>query len=317
MRMQVHGKCTDTFVSMRAGFRTSVLTALCVGMLAGCASTTDLPPQEARIVAPVDAMIVPPPGGPGIINVVSTTLPNAIRQDISLATQARSTGENKITLIQFVSRGGDGSDAALKDIPFTEVNLTAEALAAWPNSGMSVSPYFVQNDYGPFGYAIGRPANGDVCIYAWQRIAPGLKPSGAVDRGTITVRFQMCKRGASEQELLEVMYRLRLKASVHQPRSAPQAIGRIAAPIRPVGAEGFSNVFDIPSAAPTPPSAPAAPAPTPVVIPAAITPPPGAPIVPSPSGSNTNQPGGSGVTVPRPTGSGIIVPRPGSGGQQT
>lgn len=284
-------------------------------MLVGCAATRDLPPQEARIVAPVDAMIVPPPGGPGIINVVSTTFPNAIRQDISLATQARSTGENKIAIIQFVGAGGDGSDAALRDIPFTQVNLTAEALAAWPNSGMAVSPYYVQNDYGPFGYAIGRPSNGDVCIYAWQRIAPGLRPSGAVARGAINVRFQMCKRNASEQELLDVMYRLRLKANVHQPGSAPAAIGRIAAPIRPIGAQGFSNVINVPAPAPAPPAAPATPALAPVVTaPAPITPPPGAPIVPSPGGSSVTQPGGSGPVVPPPPDSGVIVPRPGSGG---
>lgn len=317
--MKADQKYNGTLASIARGLRLSVLGALCIAMLAGCASTRDLPPQEARIVAPVDAMIVPPPGGPGIINVVSTTFPNAIRQDISLATQASSPGENKISLIQFVEDGGDGSDAALQDIPFTQVNLTEEALAAWPNSGMSVSPYFVQNDYGPFGYAIGRPANGDVCIYAWQRIAPGLKPSGAVDRGTITVRFQMCKRSATEQELLEVMYRLRLKGSVHPPGAAPPAIGRIAAPIRPVGAGGFSNVINVPAAAPVRRATPAAPVATPapaVVVPVVMAPPPGAPIVPSPSGANASQTGSGGQTLPRPNTSGVVVPRPSSGGQQ-
>lgn len=298
------------------GLRLSAQAALCVGLLAACASTRELPPQEARIVAQVDAMIIPPPGGPGIINVVSTTFPNAIRQDISLATQARSTGENKISIIQFVDDGGDGSDAALRDIPFTQINLTEEALTAWPNSGMSVSPYFVQNDYGPFGYAIGRPANGDVCIYAWQRIAPGVRPSGAVDRGTVTIRFQMCKRSATEEELLEVMYRLRLKASVHAPRGAPPAIGRIATPIRPVGAQGFSNVIDVPVAASRPPAVQVLPVAAPVVVvPVVIAPPPGGPIVPSPTGTNGSQTGAGGLVVPRPPNSGVVVPRPGSGGQ--
>ena len=261
---------------------------------------------------PVDAMIIPPPGGPGIVSVVSTTFPNAVRQDISLSTQARSAGENKISIVQFVGRGGDGSDAALRDIPFTEINLTEEALAAWPDTGMAVSPYYVQNDYGPFGYAIGRPANGDACIYAWQRIEPALKPSGAIARGAIFVRLQLCKQGASEQELVEVMYRLRLNSSVHAPRGAPAAIGRIATPIRPVGAEGFANVIDVPAPARAARSAPA-PAPAqvvqstaPAVVPVSIAPPPGAPIVPSPGPS-----AGSGApTVPRPPGSTIVVPRP-------
>lgn len=287
---------------IRLGIAASVLAA----MLGACASTRELPPHEARIIAPVDAMIIPPPGGPAIVNVVSTIFPNAIRQDIALATQARTAGENKISIIQFVDAGGDGSGSALRDIPFTQVNLTEEALAAWPGTGMAVSPYYVQNDYGPFGYAIGRPPNGDTCIYAWQRIEPRLKPSGAMDRGAITLRLQLCKRGATEQQLVEVMYKLRFNSSIHAPRAAPPAIGRIAAPIRPIGAEGFANVIAVPAAAPPARPAAVAQSPTPVVVPAAMVPAPGAPIVPSPSGTG----GGGSPTVPRPPGSGVVVPAP-------
>lgn len=294
-----------------SSIRLHLLAPMLALALGACASVPKLPPHEAVVVAPVEAMIIPPPGGPGIIKVVSTTFPNAVRQEISLATQARTAGENKITLVQFVDRGGDGSDASLRDIPFTEVNLTEEALAAWPDTGMAVSPYYVQNDYGPFGYAIGRPANGDACIYAWQRIEPALKPSGSIDRGAITIRLQLCKRGSSEQELLEVMYRLRLNSSVHAPLAAPAAIGRIAAPIRPVGAEGFAKVIDI--ADPVPASRPATVQPTaPAVIPAAIIPAPGAPIVPSPGGSSGTS---TGPTVPRPPTSNVVVPTPSSQGQ--
>lgn len=291
--------------------RPAILACMLAAMLGACASTRELPPQEARIVAPVDAMIIPPPGGPGIVSVVSTTFPNAIRQDISLSTQARTAGENKISIVQFVGTGGDGSDAALRDIPFTEINLTEEALAAWPDTGMAVSPYYVQNDYGPFGYAIGRPANGDACIYAWQRIEPALKPSGAIARGAISVRLQLCKNGASEQELVEVMYRLRLNSSVHAPRGAPAAIGRIATPIRPVGAEGFANVIDVPAPARTARPAPAVQNPAPVVVPASMAPAPGAPIVPSPGASERS----GGPTVPRPPGSSFVVPGPPSQAQ--
>jgi hypothetical protein len=289
------------------GARLILALPLIAVMLAGCATTRELPPSEARIINTVDAMIIPPPGGPGIVRVVSTTYPNAVRQEIHLQTQARSEGENKITIVMFEGRGGDGSGAALRDIPFTQVNLTEEALAAWPGSGMAVSPYYVQNDYGPFGYAIGKPANGDTCIYAWQRIEPTLRPSGSIDRGAITVRLQLCRRGASEQELVQVMYRLRINASVFAPRGAPAAIGAIAAPIYPVGAQGFAEV--IPTATPAP--ARPAPAPvavqpaTPAVIPVVIAPAPGAPIVPSPAG------GSIGPIVPSPgTGTSVVVPSP-------
>lgn len=277
--------------------RLSLAAPVLALVLGACASTRELPPREAMIVAPVEAMILPPPGGPGIVNVVSTTFPNAIQQEISLATQARTAGENKISVIQFIGKGGDGSDARLRDIPFTQVNLTEEALAAWPGTGMAVSPYYVQNDYGPFGYAIGRPANGDVCIYAWQRIEPALRPA----RGTIMVRLQLCKRGGGEQDLLEVMYRLRFNGSVFAPGAAPVAIGRVGAPLRPVGAQGFATVLPVPVVQPPRPAAP-------VVVPVVVTaPPPGVPVVPSPGGGSA---GGPTPTVPRPPASTVVVPSP-------
>lgn len=292
--------------------QTGVAAMLLACTLAGCATTSDMPATEAEIVRASDALILPPPGGPAIVTVVSTTFPNAIRQDISLATEARSIGENKVSVIRFTGRGGDGSDAALKDIPFTQVNLTEEALAAWPGSGMAVSPYFVQNAYGPFGYAIAKPANGDSCLYAWQRIEPALKPSGAVSRGAIIIRVQVCRRGVSEEALLDIMYRLRLNFEVFPGQRARAAIGAIGAPIKPVGAGGFAEV--IPSSQPV--ARPAAPAPSrpaqpPVTAaPPVFVPPAGAPIVPAPTGI-TNA---SGTTVPRPAGTSVTVPSPLSGG---
>ncbi len=269
-------------------------------LLAGCSTTKELPVSEARLIAPSDALIIPPPGGPAIVSVVGSQFSNAIKQDIFLATDARTPGENKIQVIQFVGKGS-GGDARLNDVPFTQVNLTEEALAAWPGSGMAVSPYFVQNAYGPFGYAIGKPATGDTCIYAWQRIAPTTKPSGAIDRGAIAIRLQLCRRGATEQQMVEVMYKLRLDSNVFPPGRAPAAIGVINAPIRPVNAQGFAEV--IPTSAPV--AAPAARAPrrattpAPVLAPAITVPAPaaGAPVVPSPIAATG---GATGPTVPRP-----------------
>ncbi|QQR38630.1 cellulose biosynthesis protein BcsN [Devosia rhizoryzae] len=287
--------------------------------LSGCATTTELPPSEARLIVASDAVIIPPPGGPAIVSVVSTTFTNAVRQDIFLATNARTAGENKMSVILFAGEGSDGDDSGLRDIPFTQVNLTEEALAAWPNSGMAVSPYFVQNAYGPFGYAIGKPPTGDTCIYAWQRIAPTLKPSGALDRGTVTIRLQLCQQGATEQQLVEVMYKLRLDASLFPPGRAPAAIGAIGVPIRPVGAGGFAEV--IPTApAPAPARAPRANPVRAVVTPAVVTTPAvviptpaaGAPIVPPPTAtSSSGAASQAGPTVPRPPASpSVIVPAP-------
>lgn len=280
------------------------LAGLAAMFLAACSTTSELPPREARIVNAAEAVIIPPPGGPAISKVVSTTYPNAIKQDISLVTQARSVGENKISVILFEGEGGDGSDARLRDIPFTHVNLTQEALAAWPDSGMAVSPYYVQNAYGPFGYAIAKPPNGDTCIYAWQRIEPTLRPSGRTDRGTIVIRLQLCRQNATERQMLEVMYQLRLDVSVWPPGRALPRIGALAAPIIPVGAFGFEEVIPTAPAQPVRSGGQTATTPT---APTPVSPPPGAPIVPSPGGS------GSGTTVPTPPSGNVIVPSPPGG----
>lgn len=295
--------------------RGGIAVSLLVCALAGCATNRGMQATEAQIVRSSDALILPPPGGPGIVTVISTTYPNAIKQDISLATEARSAGENKISIIRFTGKSGDGSDSELVDIPFTQVNLTEEALAAWPDSGMAVSPYFVQNAYGPFGYAIARPPNGDACLYAWQRIEPTLKPSGAIDRFPISIRVQVCRRGVTEEALLDIMYRLRLNFEVFPASRAPAAIGLIANPIKPVGATGFAEVIPVSTPvverAATPAPAPVRTIPVVQAVTPAIVPPAGAPIVPAPTGTG----GSSGTTVPRPpTAPTVTVPSPLSGG---
>lgn len=277
--------------------RLTVKILASIGMaafLAACATTSELKPHEPMVIAPAQSIVVPPPGGPAVVSVVQTTYPNAVKHDIFLETTARTAGENKISVIRFVGKGSDGSDAGLSDIPFTRVNLTEEALAAWPNSGMAVSPFFVQNNYGPFGYAIAKPSNGDVCIYAWQRIEATLRPSGAVDRGSINVRLQLCRRGVTEAQLLEVMYQLRLNTGVFPPGKAPMQIGATLSPIRPLGVQGFAEV--IPTTRPAARAQTAAPALQPAATTRPIVPSISGPIVPSP----TDRPSGVGPMVPRP-----------------
>lgn len=250
----------------------------------------------------------PPPGGPAIVSVIETTFANAIRQEISLATEARTPGENKISIVLFKAKGGDGNNGVLADTPLVDIDLLAEARAAWPQANMQPSSFYVQNDYGPFGYAAGRSPTGDTCVYAWQRIKPTQRPSGGIKRGTVAIRLQLCDKGRSEESLLGAMYQLRLNADVFDPWRAPAQIGRIFVPMKPYGVEGFSAVT-------TP--APIKPAvrqnAQPVVRQDVIaSPPPGAPIVPAPGGAVSGSPG---PLVPPPpssssNASSVIVPPP-------
>lgn len=290
--------------------RRLVVAASCLAalVLSACSQQPALQTQAAAQVAPVGALIYPPPGGPGILGVVQTTFANAIRQEISLATQARTPGENKITIVLFKAAGGDGSAGELADTPLVDLDLMSEARAAWPQANMKLSPYYVQNDYGPFGYAAGRSPAGDTCVYAWQRIEPTTRPSGAFKRGAISVRLQLCDKARSEESLLGVMYQLRINADVFDPWRAPAQIGRIFVPIKPQGVEGFATVTPVsqPKAAPQRQPAASKPVETPVL-------PPGTPIVPAP-GTST---GTTGPIVPAPpatpTAPAVLVPPPPAG----
>lgn len=281
--------------------------------LAGCATTSVQTPQPATTVPLSDAMIFPPPGGPALLSVVETNYANAVRQDIALATNARTPGENKISITRFLSEGGDGNDGELADSP--TVDLYAEASQAWPDVSMMVSPFYVQNLYGPFGYAIGGAPTGDKCAYAWQRIRPSLRPSGAIGRGTVTIRLQLCDRTSSEQNLLRMMYQMRLRDPVFEPFRASPVIGETGAPLVPQSAGGFANVLDLPEAQPRRSqtqvrqvSAPVQPAPAPTPAPAPAPRP-----VPDPTGPIVPLPGGSGQganAAEGPASNSVIVPPP-------
>lgn len=275
--------------------------------LAGCASTRAVQePRTATTVPLSEAMIFPPPGGPALLSIVETNYANAVHQEIALATNARTAGENRITITRFLAEGGTGDMGELADPLPAQIDLYAEAAAAWPDVQLLRSPFYVQNAYGPFGYAVGGAPTGDTCVYAWQRIAPTLRPSGRVDRGAVSIRLQLCDRTSSEQALLRIMYEMRLRDPVFEPWRASPLIGAGGAPILPQSSEGVLNVLDLPEAQPPrqrtqQPSQPATPAPAPAPTPAPL---------PAPTGPTVPLPGGGGGSV-QPPGSGtVVVPLP-------
>lgn len=287
------------------------IVAVCLA-LPGCSTTSVQTPRTATTVPLSNAMIFPPPGGPALLSVIETNYANAVRQDIALATNARTPGENKISITRFLDEASNGNNGELADSP--TVDLHAEASQAWPEVSMMVSPFYVQNLYGPFGYAIGGAPSGDKCIYAWQRIAPSLRPSGAVRRGTVTIRLQLCDHTSAEQNLLRMMYQMRLRDPVFEPWRASPAIGEAGVPLLPQSAEGFSNVLDLREAQPprsqtqvrqVSTSPEPTPAPTPAPAPRPIPEPTG-PIVPLP---------GAGGTEPGAPAGGVIVPPPPAGSE--
>nr|WP_245262590.1 cellulose biosynthesis protein BcsN [Ensifer sp. BR816] len=175
--------------------------------LAGCTAREGARvPTGATIVPTENALVLPPPGGPEILNVVERRFGNAVEQDVNLHTSASTPGQNYLRATFFgpTDAGLDQKTAAYSAVRASE--MMREARRAIPGVPLVQSPYFLQNSYGPFGYAFGR-RGGDACLYAWQQIRPPESQRSPLrSYGTIQVRLRFCATGATENELLSVVY---------------------------------------------------------------------------------------------------------------
>ncbi|MGH2340373.1 cellulose biosynthesis protein BcsN [Segnochrobactraceae bacterium EtOH-i3] len=233
--------------------------------LAGCGGSArqslgELPAyaELATVVSVDKALALPAPGGPAVLNIVQKTTSNSITQTIFLANDSRSRGENQLTVTYWGPVGRDGWHVEFNPQRPTKASIYKEMQAALPGVGMHFSDYYVQNKYGPFGYAIGVPSSGGLCLYGWQLIkakprdffAPNLK------RGAIGVRLRMCQANVTEAQLLQIMYDYTITGYFEPGQWDPfgdlppvnPALGTISSPIVPVGREGLSSpiVGDVP-----------------------------------------------------------------------
>ena len=190
------------------------------------------------------------PNAPAILSVIERHYANATRQTIALATDAKTSGQNELRVdILGVKNGDVGSETTLNDIPLKEDELLSEAQEALPSVPLRVSLNFVQNRYGPFGYAVGRSSRGDTCVYAWQRLAtPEQKLSLINSRVAASVRLRLCASRAAEAALVAPMMNLTVDATVSgggwtpEPRELSADIGAPGAPTGPPSImEAFAN----------------------------------------------------------------------------
>lgn len=262
--------------------------------LGGCAGPAPLVNPSGTTLAPTQtAFAFPPPGGPAITAVLERRFANATQQDILLSTSAHAPGQNTLRVQIFgpvdTSLAGEGR---LRDgyLPIGDVG--SEMRQMLPGIRMQRSPYYVQNKYGPFGYAVGRSASGDTCLYGWQRISStGVTQTWIGNKGSIQVRLRLCDKDAPEQKLLEVMYGYTItsyfKSRNWNPYGEPVApeptLGKPGHPIYPVGVSRFETVVPRPSA---PDPRTVRPRPPVQASAAPILPKPVGPTVPPPPGAN-------------------------------
>lgn len=202
---------------------------------------------NANIVPDETALALPPPGGPGIVNIVERHFSNAVQQDIYLFTSAATPGQNVMHVQLFgpVGLQYDGRKSlAYSSIKASEI--AREMRRELPGVRLVQSPLYLQNNYGPFSYAYGRGRGNDACLYAWQQIrSPEEARTTFQNRGTIQVRLRLCEAGASEEKLLRNMYGYTIRAAFDATGWNPYGVapgvdptlGRTGNPIYPGGGD--------------------------------------------------------------------------------
>lgn len=219
--------------------------ALAVPLLAA-ACTTKAELGYATLMGEVPttrAIIVPPPGGPSIVAVLQRSFQNGVSQEIALSTASRTPGQNAF----YVSlASGTSPRSEIDDVltlpPLAQDRLQDEMDERLPGIEMQTSLVYVQNKYGPFGFATGRSASGEVCLYAWQRVEPN-EPTFLVPGGIISIRLRLCDAAATQEQLLRSMYGFTISAGYISgawnpfgtPPPVPAQLGEVDAPIYPLG----------------------------------------------------------------------------------
>ncbi|QFU15295.1 cellulose biosynthesis protein BcsN [Microvirga thermotolerans] len=260
-------------------------------VLAGCSTQSELRFATPMTEVPASkALILPPPGGPAVVAVLQRTYRNGVSQEIALSTASAAVGQNAfyVSLVNDLEVPSENDDV-LKIRPISPDRIQSEMDERVPGVDMRTSLFYVQNKYGPFGFATGRSAAGDVCLYAWQRIEPN-KPAILTPGGIVSVRLRLCDADATEEQLLRTMYAFTISAYYSsvgwnpygEPPPVPPHLGGLDAPLFPIGmAAGAATDFGLGTRSP-PPAERMAPAPRPAAPRPRARPVPSAPLPSAP-----------------------------------
>lgn len=213
-------------------------------LLAGCAYRPG-GPQTLSLVEEVPAaraLVTPPPGGPPVVTVIESRYSDALQQKILLGNDSGASGDNYIDAA-FYGPANDPNVPWGRTLGYdngTFHDIEREMVRALPTVRMRASPYYVQNGYGPFGYAMGRSGQTN-CLYGWQLVERQPNVNGERPRlGRVRIRVRLCSATASEQQLLRFMYGYTLNGTFLSPGWDPfeapptdPRIGQTGAPILP------------------------------------------------------------------------------------
>jgi hypothetical protein len=279
-----------------------LLIATALG-LAACETAPPFGPTPSRLASPAEAFALPPAGGPAVVGVVERSYSNARSQEVALATRGSTPGQNAIT-VAVLGTGRPRGDDVLLTPALSDAAIAAEMRRALPGVEMRISPFFASNVYGPFGYAFGRGAGGDLCLYGWQRLDSAPRPLAR--QRAISARMRICEPGGTEAGLLANMTGYTITVPMDESFGAGRSFAAPGVALAGLGPRHVESVLPAPAAAPRPlrqappavarsePPAAALPAPAPPPLPGTagprVPPPPPlealplppAPVVPPP-----------------------------------
>ncbi|MFC3218571.1 cellulose biosynthesis protein BcsN [Tianweitania populi] len=290
------------------------LAAGAVFATAGCTRTMQVGTSSSeRTVANSSAYILPPPGGPAVVAVTERTYTNGIQQDIALATNSSLPVQNgfRVRLYGPIKAVAEGQTAMPEQFQPLR-NIDSEVRRVVPGMPLQRAPFYVQNRYGAFGYAVGRKGR-ETCLYGFQNIRS--RQFTWNDRGSIDIRLRLCETGATEAQLLAVMYGYTANVFVDaagwnpygQPAAVPEGLGSPGPDVYPTAMGQLEPVLPPAPAAPvvrtprrtrTVAPAVAAPVELPQPVGPAVPPPPAA-VRTSPAAATPSSPAASNTAPTR------------------
>lgn len=223
--------------------RSAFLILPLLTMLTACAGEPTRMGASTKLVDAEEAILMPPPGSFAVAGITQKRFSNGLQQEIFLSTNSTVPGQNVVQMRLYGTRNDlRYRDDHLRFKTVTEAGIDAEMRGTLRGIPMKRSPYLVQNDYGAFGYAFGRPSPAELCMYAWQqlRTAEGEKPPFA-GFGAVQIRVRICETGATERKLLAFMYGYNIIGAVDDMRWNPYGspgpvsdrLGHSSSPIYP------------------------------------------------------------------------------------
>jgi len=230
----------------------AVFSAVALG-LGGCSNTAKVTPLSSTSLPPKEqAFVTPPPGSFAVLGILQKEYANGVEQDITLSNFSKTPGQNllRVQVIGAKSNARKNAGSLSDAIPDDE-EVSREISNLLPGMRVTRAPFLLQNTFGPFSYAAGRSAAGDLCVYAWQRLGqPISKKTIFAPRGALQIRLRLCDPHKSEFELLQTMYGLSINVAVLdsnwdpflEPGAPPAAWGKPGQSIAPQSLEGFTGV---------------------------------------------------------------------------